>query len=109
MAKDQEVMEKHEGTLRVIVFQDDGLWVAQCLEHDIGAQADDFDTLMTRLEVTVKAELKESIEKNGKPFAGIDPAPERFQHMWERRARSIEMTIPPWMHGAEKVSLGLVA
>ena len=102
-------MEKHEGTLRIVVFQDDGLWVAQCLEHDIGAQAADFDTLMTRLEVTIKAELRESLERNHAPFAGIDRAPERFFQMWERRARSVEMSTPPWMHAAEKVSLGLVA
>lgn len=87
-------MDKFEGTLRVVVFQDDGLWVAQCLEHDIGAQAGDLDTLMTRLEVTIKAELRETLEKGKPPFDGIDPAPERFHKMWERRARS-RQRMPP--------------
>jgi len=69
--------------IRVIVFQEGGLWVAQCLEHDIGAQAADVDTLISRLEVALKAELKESM-RHGKPLAGIDPAPERFHRMWDR-------------------------
>lgn len=103
-------MKKHTGTLRVVVFQDDGLWVAQCLEHDIGAQAQDVDTLMARLEVVLKAEIKESMEKYGKPLAGIDPAPERFQRMWERRTRSVEMSPPAWMVSAtQPIDLGLVA
>ena len=102
-------MKKHAETLRVVVFQDNGMWVAQCLEHDIGAQGADFDTLMARLEVTVKAELKESLEKHGQPFKGIAPAPERFQQMWERRVRAVEMMPSPWMHQAESMKLGLVA
>lgn len=101
-------MEKIEGTLRIVVFQDDGLWVAQCLEHDIGAQAADVDTLMARLEVTIKAEARESMERGGKPFAGIAPAPDRFHKMWDRRS-SLEISTPPWMRAGENVSLGLVA
>ena len=31
--------------LRVVVFQEEGAWVAQCLEYDIGAQAPDLNTL----------------------------------------------------------------
>ena len=68
-------MKKQSGTLGVVVLRDDDLWVAQCLEHDIGAQAADVDTLMTRLEVVLKAEMKESMAAHGKPFAGIGPAP----------------------------------
>jgi hypothetical protein len=94
-------------TIRVIVFQDDGQWVAQCLEHDIGAQATDIDTLNDRLVTVLKAEFKESIERHGKPFAGIAPAPERFQVMWERRARSIEMTPAPWMLAANRAKLNM--
>ncbi len=93
-------------TLRVIVFQDDGLWVAQCLEHDIGAQATDVDTLMARFEVVMKAECKTSIENGTMLLAGIPPAPERFQNMWERRARAVDVTPAPWMI-ADKVKLGL--
>ncbi len=102
-------MQTVSDTIRVIVFQDDGLWVAQCLEYDIGAQAADIDSLNDRLIVVLKAECKESLERHGKPFAGIDPAPERFHLMWERRARSVPA---PWLTGRHQplnVDFGLVA
>jgi hypothetical protein len=106
MAKDQE-METFSDVIRVIMFQDSGMWVAQCLEYDIGVQAEDLDTLSDRLKVVLKAEFKESVERHGKPFAGIDPAPERFQLMWERRARSLEVTPAPWMTGGERPHLNM--
>ncbi len=96
-------------TIRVVVFQDDGVWVAQCLEYDIGAQAGDIDTLNERLNVALKAELKESIERGKEPFAGIDPAPQRFHTMWEHRSRYVEMTPPPWIADKAKLDYALVA
>jgi hypothetical protein len=84
-------------TIRVIVFKEGDLWVAQCLEYDICAQADDLDMLSTRLLVTIKAELKESLEHNRAPFVGIDQAPKRFHMMWDRRPRSVEVNPAPWL------------
>lgn len=78
-----------EITLRVVVFKDDDLWVAQCLEYDIGAQANDLDTLTDRLDAVVQAEFNESVDRGGAPFEGIEPAPERFHTMWEHRSRSV--------------------
>lgn len=92
-------------SIRVVVFQDEGKWVGQCLEYDIGAQADSIDELSDRLQVVLKAELKESMDRHGKPFAGIDSAPERFQHMWERRARSVDVSPAPWMLSNKSMSL----
>ena len=42
--------------IRVIAFQECDQWVAQCLEHDICAQAPDLDTLYARVEATLLAE-----------------------------------------------------
>lgn len=75
-------------TLRVVVFQDGDKWVAQCLEYDIGAQADDTDTLQTLFEVVLKAEFAESMARHGEPFAGIPKAPERFERMWDKRSHA---------------------
>jgi hypothetical protein len=109
--KNAECGTPHVG-VRVLVFQDEGSWVAQCLEYDIGAQARDIDTLRDRLIVALNAELRESLERHGQPFAGIEPAPERFQLMWEHRARSVDVSAAPWMNCGEKgvnLELGLVA
>jgi hypothetical protein len=92
-------MDTASETIRVVVFHDNGMWVAQCLEHDIGAQAIDIDTLNSRLDAVLRAEINESVKKHGKPFAGIAPAPERFQLMWKRRTRSLDLNPTSWMTG----------
>jgi hypothetical protein len=97
--------------IRVVVFKDNDVWVAQCLEFDIGAQADSIDALTERLNAVLKAELKESVERNKMPFAGIAPAPQRFHTMWEHRTRSLEikaMTPPAWLINQAKVDYALV-
>jgi hypothetical protein len=101
-------MAPTSGTIRVVVFQDGDKWVAQCLEYDIGAQADDIDTLNERLKVVLKAELKESLARGKAAFADIGPAPQRFHNMWEHRVRSIEITPPPWIADKAKLDYALV-
>lgn len=99
-------------TIRVIVFKESDVWVAQCLEYDIGAQADSIDALTAQLNAVLKAEFKESMERHERPFAGIEPAPQRFHTMWEHRTRSLAIkpsTPPAWLinHQA-KVDYALV-
>lgn len=65
-------------SIRVIIFQEADAWVAQCLEHDIAAQAADLETVRSRLFVTLMAEA-DSISE-------IPPAPRHFQEMWDRKA-----------------------
>jgi hypothetical protein len=81
--------------IRVIVFQDQGQWVAQGLEHDIGAQAADLDTLYERFVATLEAEVQMSLESGGAPLAGIAAAPGRFHQMWEQRSRAFKPSRPP--------------
>lgn len=80
-------MEGHE-MLRVIVYQDSGQWVAQCLEYDICAHAPDEDQLRERFGALLQFEHNLSIERNGAAFSGIPAAPEEFQAMWEKAIAS---------------------
>lgn len=68
--------------LNVIVFQEEGAWVAHCVEVDICAQASDLKTLKRRLDLTIQLELQESIRRHGVPFGGIDPAPAFIRERW---------------------------
>ncbi len=66
-----------EKTIRVIAFKDADHWVAQCLEVDISAQAKDLDTLRSRIEVALQAEV---------PLGNLPKAPDHFFKMWERKS-----------------------
>ena len=80
--------------IRVVVVEEGDMWVAQCLEYDIGAQADELDDLYDRLQIAFMAELKASVAAHGVPFQGIEPAPEHFRRMWESCASKLEPVRP---------------
>lgn len=74
------------GELRAVIFREDDHWVAQCLEFDIGVQAEDLDTLRTRLRMALMAEqdAREGTDEN--PFPGIEQSPQHFHEMWDKSA-----------------------
>lgn len=98
-------------TIRVIIFKDCDQWAAQCLEYDIGAQAADLDTLQLRLSVVLDMEAAESVGREGMPFDGIEPAPERFHTMWEHRSRSFSSGSDISLRGSApvRVDMGIAA
>ena len=70
--------------IRVVAFKDGDQWVAQCLEHDICATADDLETLQYRIEVAIEAE-SELCKSEGRDLSSLPPAPEHFSALWEKR------------------------
>jgi hypothetical protein len=81
-------MKSETDGIRAVIFQEGEVWVAQCLEYDIGAQAQDLDTLQRRLRVAIEVEQSTSLEVHGRAFAGIDRAPKCFFEMWEEGLRA---------------------
>ena len=77
------------GKLRVVVFQqslEDGpWWVAQCVEHDIVAQARTMDGVeaefLRLLDAYVALAAKRKLKD---PLAHIPPAPKRYQVLFEK-------------------------
>ena len=75
-----------DSMLRIVILREGDGWATQCLDYDIGAQADDLDTLRERLIAVINAERVESERRTGEPFGGIDPAPQYYHDIWERQA-----------------------
>ena len=80
--------------IRVVIYRDHDqrAWIAQCLEYDIGSHGQTQAELKFRLMRVVEFEAAISKERNGAPFAGIDPAPRYFFEMWD----SAEPRVPLW-------------
>lgn len=72
-------------TVRVVIINDGGQWIAQCLEHDICAMANNLDTLQSRLEVAIEAEL-ELCKSEGRDLSSLPKAPEHFFMLWDKRS-----------------------
>jgi hypothetical protein len=68
-------------TVRVVVFREADVYVAQCIEYDIATQAKDLSTLIERLDLTIDAECAMSRERGEAPFANIPPAPNYFHDL----------------------------
>jgi hypothetical protein len=79
---------------RVIVFKDGDHFVAQCLEYDICAYAKDEESVKRRFVSIFGFERNLSIERNGSPFAGIDPAPKKFHDLWANCEAAGEFEAP---------------
>lgn len=76
--------------IRAVIFRENDVWVAQCLEHDLGTQANTIEMLHQRLDTTLIATLRE----NGGSFTTIPETPAYFGSMWQRNDGDInERTI----------------
>ena len=77
-----------EARVRTIVFREEGMYVAQCLEYDIAVQAPDVDLVLDRLKLTLEAELEMCREEDKDLADCISPAPNYYHGLWERRSDS---------------------
>lgn len=98
-------------TIRAIVFQDHGQWVAQCIEVDVAAQGVNVDEAVERLEAALTYEADYTRKRFGTSFKGIDPAPAYFEQMWEKCSKSFgpRQTVHVQADGHARVDLALCA
>jgi hypothetical protein len=85
-------------TLRAVVYREGDLYVAQCLECDIAAQAADLDSVLDRLDLTIEAECALRRERNEKPFECFTPAPNYFHDLWDKASLKIARIKVPVGH-----------
>jgi len=95
-------------SLRVVVYQEDEQWIAQCVDYDIGAQGTSFDDMSVKFALTLRADFEESMSRHGEAFSGIDPAPAHFEKMWESRPADVQ-SVRPTDGGMPTFDMALVA
>jgi len=70
--------------VRVVLFEEEGWKVAQCLEYDIAAQAKTLEDLYYQVERMLVAQVIAAEEFGRQPFQNFPPAPSKYVKMWER-------------------------
>lgn len=70
--------------LHVLVFKDDDLWIAQCLEYDIAVQARTIEELEENFVCSIIAHVMSSIEDKEAPFSTLPETPKEFWDMFQR-------------------------
>lgn len=80
--------------LNVLFIQEEGCWVAQCLEYDVAAQGVSFEDAQLNFEQTFIFQLMAYWDIHEDPFEVLERAPEEF---WEMHKNTL--------HGAEDRSI----
>lgn len=70
--------------IRVILFQEEGEWVAQCLEYDIAAQGSTIDEAQNGWSHTFKGYIALSEENGVEALHGVPEAPNFYKEKFEQ-------------------------
>jgi hypothetical protein len=95
-------MRRH--VFHVVLFEDRGWWVAQCLERNLAAASKDPRHLRSRLEAVLKVQIEADQEAGVEPFSTLPQAPRRFWQMFQKAepwrlddaTNELPATIPAW-------------
>lgn len=75
--------------LRVVLYQNGGVWIAQCLERDLCTQGMSEDEVCERFKRVLRFEVLYDTRKGGVPLERLKPAPTKFFNLF-RGARPVE-------------------
>lgn len=79
--------------LRFVLFQEEGVWVAMCVEKHIGAYGRSADDARHQLRIIYRAELDRSLEASGTAFGDIGPAPETYMRLYQESPNEMRGSI----------------
>jgi len=69
-------------SIRAVVFQEGGRWIAQCLEYDLCTSAGDRRGLTRALAAQLRLQIMLDLAKGNEPFQDLPRAPQRFWEMY---------------------------
>ena len=84
-----------ERAIRVIVYREGQVYVAQCLEYDIAAQGREIDVAIERLELTIDADFSHCEILGVRPLDQIPPAQNYFHQLWDKKYLTLTRTEVP--------------
>lgn len=78
-------MQEQIFILRVLLLQqEDGLWAAQCIDHDIVAQGNSIKEAKRAFERTVMGQILFDLQNNRAPLASFPPPAPKLKEMFEK-------------------------
>ncbi len=75
---------KNVRKIRIVVFQDNGWWIAQCLEYDIAAQAKTFDDVQYEIQRMLIGRTIAAKKTGVGVFDNIPPAPKYYHELYKK-------------------------
>ncbi|MEE8526199.1 MAG: hypothetical protein V3T72_19855 [Thermoanaerobaculia bacterium] len=70
--------------IRVVLFErEPGVWVGQCLEYDIGAQAKNLGDLLYNLQRSLSGYAGICAQRGMELFSDLPETPREYHELWE--------------------------
>lgn len=80
-----------EYKMDVVLFErEPGNWVAQCLQYDIGAQAESLPELVYEIQRSLVGHVVIALENDLDPFECLPAAPDEYRGKWEASRITIQ-------------------
>ena len=90
------ITRSHEFRVSVVLYPEDGVWIAQGVEFDVTARGSSPIEASKRFHDKFAAEFIMSRElADAEPLAGVGPAPEEFRTMCENAEMRVSMDEAP--------------
>lgn len=80
-------MKTQSDAIKVLIFKDNDLFIAQCLEYDIAVQGETLKELEERLVCTLLDYVALSIENREPPFSHVPRTPKEFWDLFKKANR----------------------
>ncbi len=84
-------MLRNIARLRVLLYVENDTWIAQCIDHDIAAQAESPVKVIQSFKRILTAQLMYEHQTGRSVFQGIDAPPVEFEHAFEE---GLPLTLP---------------
>lgn len=97
-------MNDQTTTIHVVVFEDRGWWVAQCLEYDLCTSSKNLKDLPRQIASQLRLQVALD-QKNGRqPFAELPRAPQKFWDLYQQATPHAVVTLEgSWLSRLLKV------
>lgn len=76
-------------TLRAVLYRDDGLWFAHCLEMDLIGHGDSREEALNQLQAAIQIQIEESARDRGGDNLFFPAEPEYFRMFFAGRHRAV--------------------
>ena len=77
-------MSDNANIIHVVVFEDRGWWVAQCLEYDLCTSSRNLTDLPKKIASQLRLQVALDRKKGRLPFAGLPRSPQKFWDLYEQ-------------------------
>ncbi|MEP7009337.1 MAG: hypothetical protein ABJC13_03360 [Acidobacteriota bacterium] len=89
----------------ILFEREPGCWVGQCLQYDVGAQAETLPDLAYQLERAIVGYAVTCAAREIEPFSELESAPREYWDLWRKATLSVVSSGEPRFRAPRRVAV----